>query len=46
MQRQFLHATRLRIKILGESEASEFEAPLPEELNVVLDELKLIADFE
>lgn len=46
LQRQFLHATRLRIKILGESEASEFEAPLPEELNVVLDELKLIADFE
>jgi 23S rRNA pseudouridine1911/1915/1917 synthase len=46
LKRHFLHAARLRIKLLGESEASEFEAPLPEELTVVLDELKLIAEFD
>jgi hypothetical protein len=41
-----LHATRLRIKILGESEASEFEAPLPEDLILVIDQLKVIAEYE
>lgn len=46
LKRHFLHATRLRIKILGESEASEFEAPLPEDLILVLDQLKVIAEFE
>lgn len=46
LKMHFLHATRLRIKILGESEASEFEAPLPEDLILVLDQLKVIAEFE
>lgn len=46
LKRQFLHAARLRFKLPGESEASEFEAPLPEDLLILLDELQLIADFE
>ena len=46
LKRHFLHAARLRIKLLDESEASEFKTPLPEELTVVLDELQLIAEFE
>lgn len=46
LKRHFLHAAKLRIRLLDEAEASEFEAPLPEELTVVLDELQLIAEFE
>jgi 23S rRNA pseudouridine1911/1915/1917 synthase len=46
LKRQFLHAARMRIKLLGETEASEFEAPLPEDLLILLDELKVMADSE
>lgn len=38
--RQFLHATKLRITLPGENEPQLFEAPLPEELVQVLDELR------
>jgi len=35
--RQFLHARRLKIRLLGESDFIEFEAPLPGDLSKVLD---------
>jgi 23S rRNA pseudouridine1911/1915/1917 synthase len=41
--RHFLHAARLMIRIPGESEARTFEAPLPEELEQVLAELRHLA---
>jgi 23S rRNA pseudouridine1911/1915/1917 synthase len=37
--RQFLHAARLRIRLPGEKEPVEFEAPLPIDLSVILDSL-------
>lgn len=46
LKRQFLHAARLRFRLLGESEASEFEAPLPEDLVLLLDELEQIDIIE
>ena len=39
--RQFLHAARLTITLPNEKEAHTFEAPLPEELENVLTELRL-----
>jgi 23S rRNA pseudouridine1911/1915/1917 synthase len=33
LDRQFLHAAKLRIRLPGEVELSEFEAPLPEDLS-------------
>jgi 23S rRNA pseudouridine1911/1915/1917 synthase len=40
LNRQFLHAYRLKIKIPGEKELRIFEAELPEELQGVLQELR------
>jgi 23S rRNA pseudouridine1911/1915/1917 synthase len=37
--RQFLHAARLTIILPNEAEPRTFEAPLPEELESVLEEL-------
>lgn len=39
-QRQMLHAWRLKIALPGESEARQFEAPLPEDFSAVLRELE------
>jgi 23S rRNA pseudouridine1911/1915/1917 synthase len=36
IDRHFLHAYRLKIILLGEKEPRLFEAPLPEELELVL----------
>lgn len=41
VDRQFLHAAKLRICLPGETEYSEFEAPLPEDLTNTLDALDL-----
>jgi 23S rRNA pseudouridine1911/1915/1917 synthase len=38
--RQFLHAYRLKIVILGENKPRNFEAPLPEDLSTVLNQLR------
>ena len=40
IKRQFLHAARLGIQLPGESEARDFEAPLPSDLQHALDVLK------
>jgi 23S rRNA pseudouridine1911/1915/1917 synthase len=40
MDRHFLHAFRLTIRLPGEEDITTFEAPLPEELEKLLDELK------
>ena len=40
LNRQFLHAARLTILLPGEAEARTFEAPLPEELESVLEQLR------
>ncbi len=40
LKRQFLHATRLSIRIPGETIRHTFEAPLPEELEEVLVRLR------
>lgn len=40
LERQFLHAARLKIKLPGEAIERMFEAPLPQELAEVLDTLK------
>lgn len=40
INRHFLHAARLTIRIPGENEARTFEAPLPEELDHVLADLR------
>jgi 23S rRNA pseudouridine1911/1915/1917 synthase len=40
LTRQFLHAFRLKICLPGETEPRTFEAPLPEELQTCLDELR------
>ena len=39
IKRQFLHAARISIRLPGERVKKTFEAPLPEELEVVLEEL-------
>ena len=39
IERQFLHAARISIRLPGERVKKTFEAPLPEELEVVLKEL-------
>jgi 23S rRNA pseudouridine1911/1915/1917 synthase len=39
LKRQFLHATRLRIRIPGETELIEYEAPLPADLSDILESL-------
>jgi 23S rRNA pseudouridine1911/1915/1917 synthase len=36
LDRQFLHAARLRIHLPGDDDLSEFEAPLPEDLSSIL----------
>jgi 23S rRNA pseudouridine1911/1915/1917 synthase len=40
IDRHFLHAAKLKIVLPGEKQARTFEAPLPEELAVVLDDLR------
>ncbi len=40
LDRQFLHAARLTILLPGEEKARTFEAPLPEELERVLEQLR------
>jgi 23S rRNA pseudouridine1911/1915/1917 synthase len=40
LNRQFLHAVRIKIRLPGEAEPRRFEAPLPEELVAVLEELR------
>ena len=40
IKRHFLHAARLEVRLPGESEARLFEAPLPEELRRLLEELR------
>jgi 23S rRNA pseudouridine1911/1915/1917 synthase len=40
LERHFLHASRLTIHLPGESEPRTFEAPLPDELGIVLEELR------
>jgi 23S rRNA pseudouridine1911/1915/1917 synthase len=40
LDRHFLHAARLKIILPGETEPRVFEAPLPAELQAVLDELR------
>ncbi len=40
LNRQFLHAARIIIHLPGEAEPRRFEAPLPEDLAAVLDELR------
>jgi 23S rRNA pseudouridine1911/1915/1917 synthase len=42
LKRQFLHAARLRIRIPGETELSEYEAPLPVDLTEILESLEEI----
>ena len=39
LKRQFLHASQLRIRLLGDEALSEFEAPLPEDLSNTLEVL-------
>lgn len=40
LERHFLHALRLKITLPGESEPRLFEAPLPDDLQAVLDHLR------
>jgi 23S rRNA pseudouridine1911/1915/1917 synthase len=40
LDRHFLHASRLKIVLPGEEKARVFEAPLPAELENVLDQLR------
>ncbi|MEA4906587.1 MAG: RluA family pseudouridine synthase [Anaerolineaceae bacterium] len=40
LDRQFLHAARLRVVLPGEKDPREFEAPLPADLQAVLDQLR------
>lgn len=41
LERHFLHAARLCIKLPGESEPTTFEAPLPPELSTILNRLTI-----
>lgn len=43
IQRHFLHAARLTIRLLGEDHPHSFEAPLPDELVAVLNALRATA---
>jgi 23S rRNA pseudouridine1911/1915/1917 synthase len=40
ISRHFLHAARLTIKLPGETKPSTFEAPLPDELKLILDQVR------
>jgi 23S rRNA pseudouridine1911/1915/1917 synthase len=40
IKRQFLHAARLQIRIPGEADLSEFEAPLPQDLSEILETIQ------
>ena len=40
MTRHFLHAARLTIKLLGEEQPRTFEAPLPDDLDIILKNLR------
>jgi 23S rRNA pseudouridine1911/1915/1917 synthase len=40
VERHFLHAAHLSIRLPGEEQATSFEAPLPDELEYVLAELR------
>lgn len=40
LDRQFLHASNLRFRLPGEAREREFQAPLPEELAKILDQLR------
>jgi 23S rRNA pseudouridine1911/1915/1917 synthase len=40
LDRHFLHAARLKIVLPGETKPRQFEAPLPDDLVKVLDELR------
>ena len=40
VERMFLHATALTFTLLGDDQARSFEAPLPSELEMVLDQLR------
>jgi 23S rRNA pseudouridine1911/1915/1917 synthase len=42
LKRQFLHAARLRIRIPGETELSEYAASLPEDLSTILESIGVI----
>jgi 23S rRNA pseudouridine1911/1915/1917 synthase len=39
IDRQFLHAARLKIRLPGEADLCEFSAPLPEDLSAILESL-------
>lgn len=45
LERLFLHAARLKIQLPMESDLSTFEAPLPDELEVVLTQLRQLAEL-
>ncbi len=40
IRRQFLHALRLKLRLPDDDEQRTFDAPLPEELKVILDQLR------
>ncbi len=40
INRQFLHASRVRLRLPGDEKVSEFDAPLPEDLAAVLESLR------
>ncbi|MHC1785352.1 MAG: RluA family pseudouridine synthase [Anaerolineaceae bacterium] len=42
LNRQFLHAARINFVVPGEKETRTFEAPLPEDLSQILDDLRKI----
>ncbi len=42
LERQFLHAARLKIRLPREADLSEFIAPLPEDLSAVLESLDVV----
>jgi 23S rRNA pseudouridine1911/1915/1917 synthase len=42
IKRQFLHAARLAIRLPGEDAPRQFEAALPDELEIVLDQLRTV----
>ena len=45
LERHFLHAYRLCVRLRGEEELHAFEAPLPEELTAILEMLKQKSDL-
>ena len=42
IRRQFLHAARLAISLPGEDAPRHFEASLPEELEIILDQIRTV----